>query len=114
MLGTSPEFNKLFISSKNDSLTIYVSVNKKVHSLPSTPVKSFKVLINSLKLWIPYPFTISIFLFWQLRMKLHNFVKDYFPDPPTPINIEFPLGCLSTLEILRTCSMASSKKMSFC
>ncbi len=63
MLGTSPEFSKLLMSSKNDSFTIYVSVNKKVHSLPSTPVKSFNVFINSLKLWIPYPFTISIFLF---------------------------------------------------
>lgn len=32
--------------------------------------------------------------------------KLYFPDPPTPINIAFPLGDLNTLAILKICYIA--------
>lgn len=39
-----------------------------------------------------------------------NLAKLYLPDPPTPISIAFPLGCLSILATLKTCSKASSKK----
>ena len=42
--------------------------------------------------------------------KEDNFANDYFPDPPTPINIAFPLNYLKILLILKTCSNASSKK----
>jgi len=35
-------------------------------------------------------------------MNEHNLVKDYFPDPPTPISIALPLGYLKTLAIFRT------------
>lgn len=62
MFGTSPEFKRLFISSKNDSYTIYVSVNKKVHSYRFTPVNFLRSLMNSLNNLISYPFTISIYL----------------------------------------------------
>ena len=50
MFGTSPEFNKLLMSSKKDSLTICESVNKKVHCFPLTPVCCFNILMKSLKL----------------------------------------------------------------
>lgn len=75
-------------------------MKRKVHSLPSTPVKSFKLLMKSRKLSILYPLTISMDLFSQLSMKLDNFVRDYLPEPPTPINIALPLGYLNTLAIL--------------
>jgi len=63
IFGTSPEFNKLFMSSKNYSKSIYVSVNKNVHSYPSTPVNYFNYFMKSRKLDILYPFVISIDLF---------------------------------------------------
>ena len=46
-------------------------------------------------------------------MNPDNLVKLYFPLPPTPINIALPLGYLKTLEILKTCSIASLKKINF-
>lgn len=111
IFGTSPEFSKLLISSKKLSFTICVSVNRKVHSCPSTPVYNFSYLMNSLKLSILYPFTISIDLFSDSNIKLHSLVKLYLPLPPTPISMAFPLGYLNTLAILSTCSIASSKKI---
>jgi len=42
-----------------------------------------------------------------------SLVTDYFPEPPTPINMAFPLGYHRILEILKMCSMQSSKKTRF-
>ena len=38
-----------------------------------------------------------------------NFVRDYFPEPPTPTNNAFPLGELIILESLNKWYKASSK-----
>jgi hypothetical protein len=46
-------------------------------------------------------------------MKLESLVRLCFPEPPTPMSIVLPLGCLKTLDILNRWSIASSKKMSF-
>ena len=48
----------------------------------------------------------------QVNIKLDKRVRDYLPDPPTPINIAHPLGYLNILAILKTCSIASSKNIS--
>lgn len=42
-----------------------------------------------------------------------NLVRDYLPEPPTPISIALPLGYLSILATLSTCSKASSKNTNF-
>lgn len=39
-----------------------------------------------------------------------NLDKLCFPEPPTPINMALPRGCLKILQILKICSTASSKK----
>jgi hypothetical protein len=42
-------------------------------------------------------------------MKEQSLMRDYLPDPPTPISIICPLGYFNTLAIFRRCSKASSK-----
>lgn len=44
------------------------------------------------------------------RMDAANLVNDCFPEPETPINIEFPRGCIKILRIPMMCLIASSKK----
>ena len=112
IFGTSPEFNNPLISSKKDSFIIYVSVKSNVTCFPSIPVYNLRVFINSLNILISYPFTISMLLLRQVNIKLDKRVRDYLPDPPTPINIAHPLGYLNILAILKTCSIASSKNIS--
>ena len=71
--------------------------------LPLTPVSCMMFLIKSLKLSKLKFLVISIVLHLKSYKKLLNLVRLYFPQPPTPINIIFPLGCLKTLAILRIC-----------
>lgn len=76
MLGTSPVFNKLFISSTKDSEIIYVSVNINVIFSCFIPAgNNNSSLINSLKLSILKPFVISIYLNLIEYMKLASLVK---------------------------------------
>ena len=44
-------------------------------------------------------------------MEVASLVRLYFPLPPTPINRQFPLDYLNTLQILDKCYMASIKKI---
>lgn len=72
----------------------------KVVPFPSIPANFIISFINSLNLSLSKPFTISTYTSLYSSMKEANLVNDCLPLPPTPISIAFPLGYLSTLNIL--------------
>jgi hypothetical protein len=69
--------------------------------------------ITSLNYSVPKFLVISIVLNSIYLMDVHSLMRLYFPEPPTPISIIWPLGYLRTLAILKTCSIASSNKTKF-
>lgn len=80
---------------------------------PSIPALNISSLRKSLNYSVPKFFVISTYLPLYPNIWHESFVSDYLPEPPTPISIMFPLGCLSTLATLTMCSIASSKKTRF-
>ena len=109
-LGISPEFNKLLISSRNDSFVIWLSFIKKADLIYLTPqgiILFFKLSLKSLCL---KSFLTSRVPNAHSDINAANLVSVYFPLPPTPTNKAFPRGCLKILHILAICYRHSGKR----
>ena len=112
-LGIYPEFNKLLISSKKSSSTIWLSENKNVMFVSLSEHCLMSYFKKFLKESLLYPLVSSTCLtLWWLAYAA-NLVRDCFPEPLTPSRRAFPLLRDKILWILRICSTASLKKTSY-
>jgi hypothetical protein len=59
-LGTSPEFNRLLMSSTNDSSTICESLKRNTHGLPSPPATRQNFLRSSFHSTVVYDLLTAI------------------------------------------------------
>mmetsp|Transcript_13481 Transcript_13481/g.52996 ORF Transcript_13481/g.52996 Transcript_13481/m.52996 type:complete len:258 (+) Transcript_13481:188-961(+) len=106
MLGTSPVFKMLLMSSKNDSILIWVSLNKKTVGEPSPPALRRTFFRSSRHSTWVYDFVISIEYTSYSAMNAAILVSDWRPEPPTPTNSALPRSCRMTREIRQMCSAA--------
>mmetsp|Transcript_102942 Transcript_102942/g.174409 ORF Transcript_102942/g.174409 Transcript_102942/m.174409 type:complete len:225 (-) Transcript_102942:809-1483(-) len=106
-LGTSPLFRIPATSSKNDSFTIWVSVNKNTVCFSSTPQPRRIRFRSSFHCVVPYPLMISTCSTLYSQMKAANRLRDWRPDPPTPKLRMWPPGFRMTRAMRAVCSMAS-------
>lgn len=106
-LGTSHVLSKLLISSTKYSLLIYESVNKNTVGVFFPPA-IFKIFFKSSPhSGLSYYFVISICITLNSFIEAPKVVKDYLPEPPTPIKRAFPPGDFKILHIINKCSIAN-------
>ena len=109
-LGISPEFNKLFMSSRKDSLVIQLSFIKNtdlIFLIPHGIMHFLRFSLNSLYL---KSCLTSRVLNAQLLIKEASLVSVYFPLPPTPTNSALPLGYLRIRQTRAMCCKHSGNK----
>ena len=112
MLGTSPELRMLLMSSRNDSLTICVSENRKTTGLASQPASNMKRFRSSWKALTSYVRVISIVWHENSHIAAASRTSDCRPEPPTPTRSAQPRGWGSRARSARG-GHASEKKTRF-
>mmetsp|Transcript_48483 Transcript_48483/g.115379 ORF Transcript_48483/g.115379 Transcript_48483/m.115379 type:complete len:217 (+) Transcript_48483:1366-2016(+) len=107
--GTSPALRRLLMSSRNDSLMIWVSLKRNTVCLFSAPACMSSDFKSSWNSFTPYPRASSIWKHFISAMYAARRVRLCRPDPPTPTRSALPRGWRSRRAMRPMCWIASLK-----